>query len=246
MTVYLQKSYGGYVYSGSTDYTDLEETIGYRQRISKSLQKDGAFSAGSLHDPRRVSLTGILQPAGGATDLADMRAARDAFAAAHAAGSARPLYIDSDRYLNAEVESLTLGKWNGLAYLPFDVTFLCFDVYFYSSASSLVSLTPNGTAAVATGGTATVLPIFTLAVSSPGLITLTNGAGDACTIAPTAAGTFVLDSTQESLTLAGADSMGLFSGVFLTLAAGTDQVTITPSGGAALSSATVGFQSRFY
>ena len=250
MITFFQKSYGGFPYAGGSDFGTWEETIGYRQRISKAMQRDGAFSAGALHDPRRVSIKGILQPAGGALDQASFRSARDAFAAAHAAGAARPLQLDSDRYLNAEVEMLTIGEWNGLPNVPVVVSFLCYDVYWYSAAFSFATLPAGGgTTAVATGGTATALPIFSFSVSAApagGLITLNNAAGDSCSFSPSAPGVYLLDAGQESLTLAGADAMPSFSGVFPLLAAGSDQVTLTLAGGVTLSAATAGWQSRFY
>ena len=110
---YFAKSFGSFAYNDVRDGLGLlDQQIGFRHRMSKAFSRDGAFADDSLHEPRRASFTGRLTGAAGAQDAASLRTAWDNFAAAHAPGPARPLQIDSDRYLNARVESLG-DKFNG-------------------------------------------------------------------------------------------------------------------------------------
>lgn len=246
MTTYFSKSYGAYAYNDMRDgLGKLKNTLGYRHRQSKSLSRDGAFAVNSLQDPRRLSFEGILTGAGNAQDAASLRAAADAFAAAHAAGQARPLSIDSDRYINAQVETFE-DDFNGLSH-QYTLTFWCFDPYWYAQVSTLQALTVGGSVIVTPTGAVKSLPVFTLiAGGAGGLVTVANAQDASFSFSPPAPGTFTLDCLQESLTDSnGIDQIAGFTGDFPALLAQANTLTVTTSGGAQISSVTCGWQDRW-
>lgn len=250
MVTYLVKTYNGYSY-GDTLY-ELTEELGYRHRMTKAANRDGAFSDASLHDPRRVSGTGELVGAVNAQgipaqDIASLRAAADAFKAAHQPGPPAPLMLDSDRYLNAQVERLSL-KLDGLLYAV-ELSFLAYDPFWYAVASTTMALAQNAATAVTPGGMAKSLPIFTLVVSAAptgSLITIANAQDVALTFAPPTAGTYTVDCLQERIVdQAGGDQTAYMTGDFLALIAGANQITLTLAGGVALSGQSVTWQDRW-
>ena len=251
---YNAKSFGGYAYDDLRDgLRSLEETLGHRHRMSKAFSRDGAFADDSLFDPRRLSFTGLLTAAGGAQDAASLRAAWETFCAAHAAGPARPLMLDSDRYLNARVESLA-GTFNGLS-REVTLSFLAFDPFWYSAVTSTVALTPGGSTTVTTGGTAYSWPVFTFVVTAApagGLLTLASAQDATLSFSPPAAGTFTVNCGQETITdSAGADQFASLIGDLPILVAGSglygasNSLTLTLSGGVTLSSAAAAWQDRW-
>ncbi len=250
MTAYLVKTYNGYSY-GDTLY-ELTEEMGFRHRMTKSANRDGAFADTSLHDPRRVSGTGELVGAVNAQgiaaqDIASLRAAADAFKAAHQPGPPAKLMLDSDRYLNAQVEHLSL-KFDGLSYLV-DLSFLAYDPFWYSTQTTTQPLTQNAATVITPAGTAKSLPVFTLAVMAAppgGLITITNAQDVTLSFASPAAGTYTIDCAQEIITdAAGNDQTAGMTGDFLTLIAGANSVTLSLAGGAALSAQSVTWTDRW-
>ena len=250
MVTYLVKTYNGYAY-GDTLY-ELTEELGYRHRMTKAANRDGAFTDTSLHDPRRLSGTGELVGAPNAQgipaqDIASLRTAADAFKAAHQPGPPQKLMLDSDRYISAQVEHLSL-KFDGLLYAV-ELSFLAYDPFWYSMAPTTVALAQNAATAITPGGMAKSLPIFTLVVSAApagSLITLANAQDVTLSYAPPAAGTYTIDCLQESITdQNGADQTAYMTGDFLALIAGANQITLTLSGGVTLSSQSVTWQDRW-
>lgn len=245
-TTYNAKSYGGYAYNDLRDgLGTLKNALGYRHRQSKSFSRAGAFAVDSLQDTRRLSFEGILTGAGGAQDAASLRAASDAFAAAHGAGPTRPLSIDSDRYINAQVETFD-DQFEGLSH-KYTLTFWCFDPYWYAMTSTLAALVVGGSVSVTPGGQVKSLPVFTITSSAAGgLVTVASAQDAAFSFVPPAAGVFTVDCLQESVTDAsGIDQIAGFTGDFPALLPGANTLTVTTSGGALISSVTCGWQDRW-
>lgn len=243
---YFAKSFGAYVYDDLRDgLGDLKQQIGFRHRQSKSFNRDGAFALASLQDPRRLTMTGTLTGPNGAQDPASLRAALDAFAAAHAAGAPQPLQIDSDRYLNAQVETLD-DEFDGLAH-EISVGFICFDPFWYAMLPTALPLTVGGTTSVTPAGLVKCLPQISLtATAAGGLVTVASNRDATFTFAPPSAGTFTLDSLAEKITDgAGTDQTGQFTGDLITLLTEANQITVTASGGASLSGASITWRDRW-
>ena len=252
--IYFAKSFGSYAYDDLRDgLSSVEEQIGHRHRMTKAFSRDGAFADDSLFEPRRVTFQGLLTGPGGAQDAASLRAAWLAFKGAHQAGPARRLMIDNDQYLNARVE--TLSDTSSGLYHKTVVGFLAFDPFWYSVSTSTLPLTVGGTTAVTTGGTAYSWPIFSFTVSAApagALITLSNAADALVSLAPPAAGTYTVDCGAETITDgAGADQFGGMTGDLPILVAGSglygaaNALTLTATGGCALSAASVSWQDRW-
>jgi len=252
--IYFAKSFGAYVYDDLRDGLEsVDEEIGHRQRMTKAFARDGAFADDSLFDPRRVTFTGLLTGAAGKQDAAPLRAAWDGFRAAHAAGPTRRLQIDSDRYLDARVETIS-DKFDGLWH-EMTVSFMAFDPFWYGNQQNTLPLTVNGNTVVSTLGTAYSWPVFSFVVSAApagSLLTLANAEDTLFSFAPPAAGTFAVDCGNESITdQAGADQFAYMSGDLPVLVAGNgvygapNTLTLTASGGAAISSASVSWQDRW-
>ena len=244
---YLVKTYNGYSYGESGALAEITEELGYRHRMTKSANRDGAYTDASLHDPRRVSGSGTLTGAGGAQDIASLRAAWDKFKAAHQPGLPAPLFLDSDRFLNAQVEHLSF-KFNGLYYMV-DVSFLAYDPFWYSIVPTTLPLTQNAATTITPAGTTTSLPVFTLAVSAApagSLVTLANAQDTSLSFAPPAAGTFVIDCAEECVTDGnGVDQTAYLTGDFMQLAPGANSLTLTLSGGVTLSGQSVTWTDRW-
>jgi len=252
--IYFAKSYGAYVYDDMRDGLEsVDEEIGHRQRMTKAFARDGAFADDSLFDPRRVTFAGTLTGAAGAQDAASLRAAWDGFRAAHAAGPTRKLRIDSDRYLNARVETVT-DKFDGLMH-EMTLSFMAFDPFWYGDQQNSLPLTVNGNTIVSTAGTAYSWPVFSFVVSAApagGLITLANAQDTLFSFAPPAAGTYMVDCGSEAITDgSGADQFAYMTGDLPILVAGIgiygapNTLTLTATGGATLSSASVSWQDRW-
>ena len=200
-----------------------------------------------------MSFTGRLTGAAGAQDAASLRTAWDNFAAAHAPGPARPLQIDSDRYLNARVESLG-DKFNGLFH-EVALAFIAFDPFWYALTSTTSALSTSAATAITTGGTAYSWPVFTLVVSAApagGLITITNSADASFAFAPPAADTYTVDCGQETIVnSAGTDMFAYMTGTLPVLVAGagsygaSNTLTVALTGGATLSGQSVSWQDRW-
>lgn len=242
---YLALSYNGYGYGETIE--EITEELGYRHRMSKAANRDGAFAAPGLHDPRRLSASGVLVGAGRAQDAASLRAAWDAFKGAHQPGAAAPLRLDSDRYLNAQVEHLSF-KFDGLSY-QVQLSFLAYDPYWYAAQPTSAPLAQNAATTVTPAGTATSLPLFTFTVSSapPGsLLTLTNAQDVSLSFAPPAGGTYLIDCAAEAITdQNGTDQTAYMTGDFVSLVAGPNALTLSLSGGLALTAQSVTWTDRW-
>lgn len=261
MPTYFALSYGAYSYVANIDTpASITEGQPARRRDAVASGVDGGFSAGGLLAIRRVKLKGMLAPIGGAaTDAASFRGYWDNFKAVHAPGLAQWLCIDSDRGILAEVELISDSDWSqGLPNRPFEVGFVADDPYWYSVdptgglppvpkyKNTAIAL---GATAVTTAGTAATVPLISIAVTAvtPGAtITVANAAGQTSTIAPVAAGTFVIDSSIEDVTESGSSVIGIWTGEFLKLAAAGDVVTVSVTGAVTLGAMSIDAADRWY
>ena len=216
--------------------------------ITKLPRRDGARlqTAGQTHKKFTVQ-GGIV-----ASSPGNLRPLLDALQAALASGPAN-FATESDRYYrNCYVQNYSDSYggtgWNYIADCRFDV--IAGDPFSYSTTTTTVPTTITGTPqtfSVTNSGTAPALPQIALTTSGTTLaLTLTNTTtGQACTITGTVSSgaVIVIDGLNETVTIGGVDYTALFDGVFLSLANGTNSLTLT---GANISNVTVSWQNRYY
>jgi hypothetical protein len=221
--------FNGYTYQSLIDwpatFTDGKQVI---LRTSQPPGVPGAFTAGGLFGARKPSIKGSLTIPGTGNvqaDLLALRSAWDNFSAVHAPGQPGMLYLDSDRYLKAEVAAVTDTEWNGLLRRDYEVQFLCADPFWYQAED----YSPAGnTAALAIGAASPPIVDTSSGLSAPTdapVLTATD-AGTAL-----AAGTYTVAYSYataygETL-LSPAATIAITAGQKITVAA------IAPSTGAA-------------
>lgn len=167
-TTYLSPQFGAYVYTPATDeFHGVTDGLGAKLRSADPPSVDGAFTAGGLIAARDLSVRGTLTvPTVGViqTDAATYRTLRDAFYAAHAPGPPQPLWIDDDRYVNAEVKSLSMVDWEqGMTHVDYEVGFYVADPFAYQGAAHAAT---SNTTNLATGG-ASSPPSNTSQIANP-------------------------------------------------------------------------------
>ncbi len=226
----------------------IKDALTATLRISDTPGKDGGYTAGGLVAPRKLTLTVMLQ----ADSLANLQTIEDSFKAVHSPGPPAQLLFANKRYINAEVESLDFEPWNGSPNKSVTVEFHAADPFYYAETTSGPQALALGANMVAVAGNRPSLPIITINVSSASggsPITITDAAGNACTLAPASAGGFVIDSSQETVTnLAdGSDAISIFDGVYPTLLTGSGAaaLTVSTSGGITLGAMSVTWQNRW-
>ncbi len=244
MTTFFAKTFGGYSYGDNV--ATLETQLTFRTQTSTPPGKGGRYSSGALFDVLYLTLAGMIVAAD-TTDPASLRSACDAFLAAHIPGVGRMLAIDDDRYCNAEVSSdIKFDAWGGLPWKQYSLTLAAYDDPPWFSAATTTAALANGANTVTTAGTGPADPVVTFVVSAGGSpVTVTDGDGNVFGFTPDAAGTFIADTFQETLTAGGADKTALLSlpGQFLRLKAGANTWT---RAGSNITSASVTWQDRWY
>jgi hypothetical protein len=251
-TTYLVLSYNGYTYQTNADMpATVTEGVAARLRQAVSANMPGAYSAGGLVGVKKLSVHGILSAPDGT--LATMRSLWDNFKAVHCPGLAAKLFVDTDRYINAEVESIADSQWNGLAYREYEVSFSCADPFWYDwnpvSCADNYQTQPLavGSNSVIPGGTAPALPVITLSIISysGGSVTITDSGGAAFTVTPDAVGACVIDCMNEVVAVNSSTNMSVFSGQFLSVPAVGTTWMIATSGTVAISSMSAQWQRRW-
>jgi hypothetical protein len=250
---YFKLQFGDYLYhDGANNFTSVSEGQPARLRQATRPATDGAYTAGGLLAARKLVVRGFVA-ATDPTDDSAVRAAWDAFKAAHAPGPPRRLFIDDNRYINAEVDNVSDSEWEGLPQRTYEVAFFCADPYWYAAEEGEASISSadlaDGANTVTTAGTATSLPAISIDVSSftaGATVTVTDGDGNAATLTPTATGTYLVDSVAEDVTRSGSSVIAEWSGVFLVLKAGDNAWTLTTTGTIALGDVSVAWQDRWY
>ena len=119
------------------------------------------------------------------------------------------------------------------------------DPFSYSTTVNTESLAVGSTVGVTAGGTRPAVPTLTVVVSAApagGQIYIHNVTTDeTCYLYPTITGTYVINSRTESFPQGGFDA---FAGQFLSLAVGSNPISVLTSSGATVSSATISWRNR--
>lgn len=236
MPLTVQPQFGSFVYS--TQNCDVEEwrdQLEVGARVVTPARGDRSAAIDAYLQPRVVSLSGMIMNSTWST-RDQLRDAVSAFAYAHGPGH-KALYRDTDRYVTAQVRSLTLGEDVGLLACPWRCEFLAADPYWYSSTESSdtwASPLSGTTRSVTTAGLATSPPKLTVTVGAAGgtlNLTMVN-AGKSWNFQGTvsAGDVIIIDHSAETVTRAGSSVMSLWSGTFWTLAPGANTLEITYSG----------------
>lgn len=242
-------AFGSLLYSDIPGLTlsGVTRPLSMRIRSADTPARDGGYTAGGKRAPARFSLRGTLT----ATDADDLRDRYDTLMAAHIRQGIAKFYRHSDRFRYAEFESE--GKAEDSAEDGFnydlDISFFCADPYEYAeTASTQTGLAAGGT--VTTAGEDYALPALTLVVGSTGsggTITIANTTtGESVTLTPSATGTYIIDSYDETVTKGGADKRAeVGPGSFLRLAPGVNVLTVTEGGGATTTSLSATWRDRW-
>jgi phage-related protein len=203
----------------------------------------GSYGGFQRPNERKVTLSGNLIVRTSFSDLLD---AWSSLSAAHDTGVPVQLCIRDNWYLWAVCESITDSE-RGVDHIGYQAQYAARDPYYYSATASTPALTTGG-GTFTVGGNKAALPTLTLTVSAApagGTITVANSAtGESFVLSPNSALAYVLDSRLETVTMSGVDATGQFAGQFLTLAVGSNTLTITTAGGATLSAASITFNGR--
>ena len=224
VTLYV-KTFRGYSYA--KNLSKIAVSMPMKMQTARTPGSQGSFSAGSLLDSRTVTIEGtIANDSGTAEDIVGLRSTIDTFMNYHHEGSAGPFYLHSDRFLNAEVQSVTFGQDEGMPYQAYTAILYCADPFWYSDAINTVSMS-TATVTIPGVGNREVRPTVTFVVATAdgiGGITLTDDQGNSCKITPAAGqtGTFTVNALLRKILVGNLDASQVFSGSFLTMsAAGT-------------------------
>lgn len=248
-TSYFVKTYGGQPLGNAV--ASFEESVAVRSQVASSVNRGGRYSAGTVFDALMLTLSGDIlgSDVGDPNDPSTVRTAWDGLKAVLKPGPARQLLIDSDRYVNAEVSSdIKSDRWTGVPARKWTATLTAYDdPPWWSVAVSTLAL-PAGATAVATQGSGSCAPVISVPVSAPGgSLNIADANGQTLTLTPDTAGTYVVDSVNEIVTLNGVDKTGnVTGGDFLALLAGQNTLTLTATGGFAFSACSVRWQDRWY
>lgn len=201
------------------------ETWGEQESATDNTQAVPGSDAAPARDaraaPRIVKITGHIGGTG-ITDRQSFRDACDAFKKAVRLGKMGQLTKESDRYLNAKCISRDINESQLICASEFDCSFICPDPFFYSTASSMTSVSSptSGQAIVQSNdGTAPLYSVWTITPgdTAVGTITLTNtDSGLSWTFGPTSLTSgqdLVVDATNGTCTLNGTNALAALSGV---------------------------------
>lgn len=232
-TVLYVNTFKGYAYG--KNLANISISLPMKMQISRSPGINGEFSTGSLLGARTVTLEGIIASSTStAEDTLGFRAALDIFSAAHSEGAAGLFYQHSDRFLNAEIQSIVYAKDEGFNHQAYTAVLYCADPFWYSDTLHNVALS-IGNNAVTLLGTREFNPVisFTVIGSANGAnqLIFTDDRANACKITPVVNqnGLYVVDSALKRITLDGIDASYCFSGSFLEVSAG-GSVTLANTG----------------
>lgn len=226
---------------------EISDSVAVKVRESATPARDGSYSAGGLAGPRRFTMRCVLS----ASTADSLRTTFRTVAALFRPGSARKFYKHSDEYVWAEPEGITEIKYGAMqrAWMRFQVGFFCADPYIYSnSETTQASLAAGGT--INNGGSVSALPTFTLVIDdigSDGTVTLENETtGESFTITPAGTGTYIINTRDETITKSSADMTTEVSidSRFLTLAAGSNTLTVSTTGGLSVDTLDVAYRQR--
>lgn len=211
---------------------------------------DGEYAGDGSAEARNVTMGGLLTGDTPEEFLARM----DALTAALRGGVFGKLYKSADRFLYCRAFSFGRERDDGIENTRWEATFRASDPFYYDEVVSSQALAVSGaTAAFAIGGTYPAIPTTVLTVSAApansSLVVAVTSAGvtTTFTLRPSATGVYTIDHAAGTVLLAAADKIADFSGAFLDLGIGPGDaaITITPAGGATLSSASLQWRKRY-
>lgn len=253
MSVTQQIQFGGFNFVSNKVYPETwEDQITVTDNTQAIPGSDAAPARDARLAPRVVKITGKI---GGFSDRQAFRDACDAFQSAINYGRVATLYKDSDRYLNAKCLTANLSESGLSGAAEFDCSFICPDPYYYSTVTSTTSAdspASGATMAATNGGTAPLYSAWTITPgdTAVGTITLTNvTTGLSWAFGPTSITSgqdLVVDATQGTVTLGGANSLASLTGVFWPLLAGANTIRIDFTGITAITRLSVTSRARYF
>lgn len=238
MALTLQPTFGSFVYA--TAYCEIESWNDEIQVDSNAVnvpRSDIGRTSDEYVGSRIITINGIIGDES-FTTRDDLRTAEDAFRVAHLPG-VKLLYRDSDRKINAAVQSVTIGEDSGLLWIPFVVRFHCADPYYYST-SSVNAAWPSFPAnlIVNNSGSANLFAGFNFTAGSTATLTvkITNstvsGAPWFQFSGDVVSGQQVnVDCNLKTCTNNGVNAMANFTGEFFHLQPGNNTLTALVSAG---------------
>ena len=238
-------------YSYSRNLAHISVSMPMKMQTARSPGSSGEFSAGSLLGPRTVTIEGVIaDDTNNPPTILGFRAAQDAFAAVHAEGTAGKFYVHSDRYLNAEVQSLVYAQDEGYGNVAYTATLYCADPFWYSDAVTTVTLSA-GNNPISSVGLREVLPVVSLTVQSGAdgvqQVVFSDDRGNTMSITPAAGftGNIVVDCLKKTISANSVPSSTIFGGSFLVVDP-SSSVSMTVSSGLVLTgSPSLTYQDRW-
>ncbi len=250
------KSFGSFSYAAG-QIGELDRSYTFRPRVATPANYGGQYDAGPLFDTLAYAISGRIT----ATNLAQadpsqsdsFRAAWRSAVAAHTLGTKGQFKIDSDCYANMTVQSISTSDWtHGMPTMRWSAVLVSReDPPIWATATTTVTgLTYAGSPnALTIAGDGPCDPIITLVVTAApggGLITIVDVDGNTFTLAPNETGTYIINSVLRTVTRSGVSKSSLRTGRYPRLKSGTNSLTITLTGGATLSAASLDYQPRYY
>lgn len=216
----------------------------YASRIGTASTpgRPGSYLGKQYAESRKITVSGVLI----AASYEALQTGWSDLQSVHDVSTPQRLLIRDGWYYLANVESISDDDREA-TYIRYSATYVLADPYAFSTTLSTPSIaTSGGTFTV--GGNRLAKPAISLAVSAApadSSIVITNTTtSQSCTITPNVTGTYVIDSLAEAVTMSSTDKMAAFSGSFLLLTVGSNTLTISTTGDATLSAASLSYRAR--
>ncbi len=211
------------------------------QRVHGEYQEDGFL------DGRPLTFGGRLL----ADTAQELRDRWDILTGALVPGREGKFFKHGDRYIVGRIISHQRPVDEGFPFaIDWSVALRCSDPFWYEDATQSATLAV-GSNVLTPGGNFPPAPIFTLVVSSPGVVTV-SGSDCLFTLTTTTAGEYRVDTTRGSIEKkngsAWDDVTEVFAGYWYEhgMTTASETITVSVSGGAAITNASkVEWQRRF-
>jgi hypothetical protein len=228
-----------------------EDDLAYRIPTGELESYDGEYQSDSYLEPRVLTLRGTLAVNDG-SGPSTIQTWLDALSGAHAERGAGKLYRHSGRYLNCRVAGLTRPAESTENILSVDwvIKYRAADPLYYDAEYQAAVAVAMGTTNVTPGGSAiTILPIFSLNVTTAGTISITEtGNATTLTVAANLAGTWLIDCENEVITgpVGSTDGIAALSGQWIELVKYATEIQIaTPDTAVLGAGCTVQYKRRW-
>jgi phage-related protein len=202
----------------------------------------GNYTGKQFASERRISVSGTLV----AASYDALQTAWSAMQSVHDVSTPQQLVLRDGWYYLATVESISDDE-REIGHIRYSATYSCADPYAFSTTLSAPSISTSG-GTFSVGGNRPAKPSLSITVSaapaSSSIVITNTTTGTSCTISPNATGTYVLNSLSETVTMNSLNKMAAFSGSFLSLPPGSNTLTISTSGGATVSAASISYRAR--